>query len=542
MKTGCWILSVLLALPCAQTIAEAPPPRLLVAIAVDQFSADLYAEYRPLYTAGLKRLSSGAVFPSGYQSHAATETCPGHSTILTGSHPARTGIIANEWFDQTLARADKQLYCSEDPTLPGSSLAHYVPSVQFLKVPTLGDRLKQSDPRSRVVSVAGKDRAALMLGGHHIDQAWFFTGKGFGTLPGVETPTPHAVDEVNAQLVRAIREAYTPDLPEACRSRSVPVAVGPRTVGTLPTRAAGDWKAWRASVAFDHATTDLAIGLIRELHLGQNEATDVISIGLSGTDPTGHAFGTEGAEMCAQILGVDQEVGRILTALDQTGVPYAVVLTADHGGHDLPERNRQRGFDDAVRVDPSLSAAAMGKQLAERFHLKEPVLLGGVFGDVYLSAAVPNGSRAKVLDAARRLYLSHPQVAAVFTAVELSHRPATTGPVDEWSLADRFKASFDASRSGDLLIALKPHVTPIPDVSASGSVATHGSPWNYDRRVPILFYRPGVRGFEQPLAVETVDILPTLAALIGLRIPVGEIDGRCLEIDPDGSARCSKTP
>jgi len=63
-----------------------------------------------------------------------------------------------------------------------------------------------------------------------------------------------------------------------------------------------------------------------------------------------------------------------------------------------------------------------------------------------------------------------------------------------------------------------------------GAVATHGSPWDTDRRVPILFWRKGMRHFEQPLGVETVDILPTLAALINLSVPKGEIDGRCLDL------------
>src|SRR5690349_11255607 len=89
-----------------------PPPNLLVVISVDQFSADLFDEYRPQFTAGLARLASGTVFHNGYQSHAATETCPGHSTILTGDRPARTGIIANEWVDQSLSRPDKKVYCA----------------------------------------------------------------------------------------------------------------------------------------------------------------------------------------------------------------------------------------------------------------------------------------------------------------------------------------------------------------------------------------------------------------------------------------------
>ena len=115
--------------------------------------------------------------------------------------------------------------------------------------------------------------------------------------------------------------------------------------------------------------------------------------------------------------------------------------------------------------------------------------------------------------------------------------PAPTGSPDEWTLAQRFRAGFDPERSGDLLVALKPHVTPIAD--ARQYVATHGSPWNYDRRVPIIFYRPGTVGFEQPLPIETVDILPTLAALIGLSIPPAEIDGRCLDLDAGTGNTCA---
>lgn len=97
------------------------PPKLIVAISVDQFSADLYAQYRPTFRYGLARLGQGAVFPSGFQSHAATETCPGHSTLLTGTHPARNGIIANTWFEPDGPRGVKPIYCAEDERDPASS-------------------------------------------------------------------------------------------------------------------------------------------------------------------------------------------------------------------------------------------------------------------------------------------------------------------------------------------------------------------------------------------------------------------------------------
>ena len=85
---------------------------------------------------------------------------------------------------------------------------------------------------------------------------------------------------------------------------------------------------------------------------------------------------------------------------------------------------------------------------------------------------------------------------------------------------------------------LKPRVTPIPE-SGLGYVATHGSVWDYDRRVPILFWRKGLTAFEQPNAVMTVDIMPTLAALIDLPVDAAKIDGRCLDLlsGPESSCR-----
>ncbi|MEQ6410534.1 alkaline phosphatase family protein, partial [Salmonella enterica subsp. enterica serovar Enteritidis] len=82
------------------------------------------------------RLLNGAVFPSGYQSHAATETCPGHSTILSGFRPEHTGIIANNWTDLKTPRADKQVYCAEDESVPGTTSSKYTVSDKHLLVPT----------------------------------------------------------------------------------------------------------------------------------------------------------------------------------------------------------------------------------------------------------------------------------------------------------------------------------------------------------------------------------------------------------------------
>jgi len=181
-------------LSAAGAAHAAPPPaapKLVVAISVDQFSLDLFQRYRPTFSGGLKRLSAGVVY-AGYQSHAATETCPGHSTLLTGMHPSHTGIVANSWYDRTRAST---VYCVSvdgvaDPEAKGSAK---------LKVDTLGDWLKRARPGGRSIAVSGKDRAAIMMAGHHPDAVYWWSDKlGFVTSPYAGPATPEVLETAKA--------------------------------------------------------------------------------------------------------------------------------------------------------------------------------------------------------------------------------------------------------------------------------------------------------------------------------------------------------
>ncbi|HEX8303184.1 alkaline phosphatase family protein [Sphingomonas sp.] len=531
-------LMAALTLLAAPAAAQTAPPKLVVVIAVDQLSADLFAEYRGAFREGFARLLSGAVFPSGYQSHAATETCPGHSTILTGARPSRTGIVANDWTDFSAPREDKTVYCAEDTSVPGSTSSNYTVSDKNLKVPTLGEWMKGASPGSRVVSVAGKDRAAVMMGGHKVDELWWWDGKGaFVSYAG--RAAPPMVARMNAGIAARIAEAQPAmDLPAMCQARSRAVSIGGgKTVGDGRfARAAGDARAYRASPEFDESILALGAGLATEMMLGRGPHADLLILGASATDYVGHSVGTEGSEMCLQMLALDHSLGQLFAVLDKSGVDYAVVLTADHGGHDLPERIRDHAQPGAARVDPQLNAGAIGKGVAAALGMSGQPLRGGSFGDVYIDPAVTGPQRARVQAEAIRRYAAHPQVEAVFTRAQIEATPSPESPPETWSLIQRARASFSAGRSGDFVVALKPRVTPIPDPT-KGYVATHGSFWDYDRRVPILFWRKGMTGFEQPLGVETVDIAPTLAALLRLPVPV-EIDGRCLDLDAGPADSC----
>ncbi|PAL20455.1 alkaline phosphatase family protein [Sphingopyxis sp. GW247-27LB] len=528
------------AAPAQKVTAATAPPKLIVMIAVDQFSADLFAEYRSHFTGGLARLASGVVFPSGYQAHGATETCPGHSTILTGNHPAHTGIIANNYFDLSAAREDKRLYCAEDETVPGTSSKQYAASVNHLLVPTLGDLMKARAPKAQVVSVAGKDRAAIMMGGRKADELMWLAPTGLTSFRGT-TLSPVAT-QASAAIAAAIA-APQPGLalPADCAGHDIAIPVGGgRTVGTgRLARDGGDFRRFMASPEADGAVLAAAAALRQARKLGEGSTTDLLIVGLSATDYVGHGFGTGGSEMCLQMLALDRELGDFFARLDQAGIDYAVALTADHGGHDLPERNRQNAWPAAARVDAAIDPDAVAKAVAEKLGLPQPLLYSdGPFGDMYLSKALTPAQRKAAMAELIARFRAFPQVEAVVTGEEFASRPISKQAPDTWSLLDKLRASYNAERSGDFIVVLKPRVTPIADTSR-GYVATHGSVWDYDRRVPMLFWRKGLSGFEQPNAVMTVDILPTLASLIGLPVDAGKIDGRCLDLlsGPESSCR-----
>ena len=533
-----FVLAAAAAMFASQSAAQSPaPPKLVVVISVDQFSANLFDEYRPQWTAGFARLASGTVFRNGYQSHAATETCPGHSTLLTGDHPARTGIISNNWIDQSVNRSDVSVYCAEDESVPGTSSIAYKVSPKHLLVPTLGELMKKQWPASRTVAVAGKDRAAIMMGGHTPDQRWYWTGTKYDT-DLASAPVPQSVPKVNAAVAAALARPLPPlETTPFCQSkrRDIPLEGGGKPVGSGRfARNAGDVNAFRASPEFDGDTLALAAALVDELQLGRGSAPDLLAISLSATDYVGHAYGTEGEEMCLQLTELDRELGDFFEMLDSRGISYSLVLTADHGGKDIPERERLAGVPNAARVNPAHAPATMGKALVAKLGLNGPGLLGySAQGDIYVDKKLKPADRARLLKAAVAAYKADPQVAEVFTAAQISKVPVPTGNPVNWSLIQRERASFYAPRSGDFVVFLKKDITPISDTTRVA--ATHGSPYDYDRRVPILFWRGDVSGTTVERPVETTDIMPTIASMVGLPVQPGSVDGHCLP-EPAGSA------
>jgi predicted AlkP superfamily pyrophosphatase or phosphodiesterase len=547
--------AALAAAPVAATTAP-PAPTLIVAISVDQFSAALFDQYRSHFAGGLKKMTDhGVVFPNGYQSHAATETCPGHSTILTGRHPAATGIVANSWYDRD---AKAQAYCMADTAgiVPGRPDAPRGPA--NLRVPTLGEWLKAANPASRTFAVSGKDRGAITMAGHGADGTfwWDDTNGGFTTYVPAgtsETARLAPVAAYNNALAAAWLKAAPKWVPLDPRCK---FDLGARRYGRLTvddelpplgwiapppgTDFSKDsyFQSWlRASPMYDQIALDLATQLIATQKLGQGSAPDVLAISLSATDYVGHRYGAESPEQCDNLAHLDVMLGVFLTKLEALKLPVLVVLTADHGSVDVAERTAQHGFP-AIRVNPKTLMSEVGAAVQAELKLDASPLAGDPYE---ISIVPPEGANPKLVERITAATIAElrkrPEVVDVYTKPQaLAGMPPKGKPADEMTLLERIAESTDPVRSGDIMAVLRPYTTLGDPQSLGDTVAGHGSLWNYDRRVPILFWWPGAEGFEQSLPVETVDIAPTLAAVVGVKTP--EVDGRCLDLDRTVGSTC----
>ena len=191
---------------------------------------------------------------------------PGHSTILTGDHPARTGIVANDWYQPASARGRTAIYCAEDETR--GNYDDYVVSPMHLKVPVLGERLKAIDPRSQSVAIAGKDRAAVMMGGRAPDVRWYFRDGRFQTdVPGQKPTLAQQMAQARADSETAIGATPFP-VPESCRTRDRPVKLpGGRVVGNGRLGHGPGKSEYPFGPALDRNTLTLASDLVDERRL-----------------------------------------------------------------------------------------------------------------------------------------------------------------------------------------------------------------------------------------------------------------------------------
>jgi type I phosphodiesterase/nucleotide pyrophosphatase len=513
------VLAIVLAAAPTYGTPQAEPPSLAIILAVDQLRADLLDRYDTLFVGGLRRLrDEGYRFTNATHDHAMTATAPGHTTLATGVYPSRHGIVGNSWseFD---GGAWRPVYSMEDldqkilgyGELPGRSSRNITRQ-------GLPDWLGQGNPEARVVSVSRKDRSAIGLAAKTVGEVYWLVPQqsGFVTSEFYHDAYPEWVSEFNSTTMPLIYSdtVWTSLVPPEGLPLTRPDTSAFESDGKdtyFPHRAAARMGSsepaalnfWRATFTPfpDRAVVSFALAAVNELKLGQRGTLDYLGISLSQTDLVGHSFGPLSREQLDNLLRLDVELGRLFSALDDSvgAGHWVLAMSADHGVLGIPEQLASEGIE-AGRLTPT----EMGEL---RQHLQTVIDRLGEGED-------PEDAVAAALQ-------EQPFVAAVypFSAVE-GGAPADSFQVLFANSHSRTRVLAPAGRAGV-------HLRLKPNVIMGASRASHGSPYYYDRHVPLIFLGGPVQVGVSQERVATVDLAPTLAWLTGIATP-GDLDGRVL--------------
>lgn len=531
--------SLSLALATLLPLAAQAPTRLVVVISVDQLSEASVASMAPQFKGGLARLlKEGVRYTQAYHAHASTETGPGHSVLLSGRHPAATGIPENEWMDTC---SGQQVYCVSDINSPVLESPKDNASPSHFRAHTLGEWLRAASRENRSFALTGKDRSAILMAGHQADGVYWWNARvGFTSSAAYLPALPAWLKTFNTQLMTRLKDqAITwSALDGQDHPSEAPGGVGAGILWGLPKaiKPAGiemaKAGAFNASPYFDEVILEAAETLMKAEHLGHGKGTDVLALGLSATDYVGHRYGTRGAEMEDQLLRLDALLEGFLNRL-RKAVPSAwVVLSADHACADFPERMQANGLlpkDRAFRLDARTALfQPLSRALQARFHIMAELLLpGGDPKHIRLNAEALKAagvSRDDAQKAIREWLAAQPFVEASITREALmAMRLEDLKGLDPTALSmeQRLRLSYVPELGGgDVVVAFKPHLLWIP----LSFPATHGSPHDYDRHVPLVFWGGAWPARQITTPVSTVDLAPTLAEALRLTVPE-PIDG-----------------
>jgi predicted AlkP superfamily pyrophosphatase or phosphodiesterase len=527
--------------PSIQRTGTTTRPKLVVLLVVDQFRADYVEKFRQQWNGGLKRLmEQGAWFREAAYPYAATLTCVGHATISTGAFPATHGIVGNTWWDR---EQGKVVTCTSDLTVRNIGYGASVKggdSAWRLQVPTFANELRFQTSDARIATFSLKARSAIMLAGARADAvAWHDVATGAWATSSAYGEAGFVAEYVNAHPVSAdYGKTWSAALPSSAylyEQNALGKVPPPGWTMDFPHPLRGVEKStgpdaafytqWEFSPFADEYLEKLGEAAVDSLKLGQRDTTDFLGISFSTLDLVGHAYGPRSHEVQDVLVRLDRALGRLLARLDaRVGQDkYVVALSADHGVPPIPEEMKAAGFD-AGWLNTNDAEARIEKML-EPYATGKPAVMEVGEGDVYLAPSVyerirrdPDGMRAVT-----KSFATIPGVARVFRGEALVNRPASDDPFLRAAVT-----SFFPGRSGDFFLILKPYWQPefIGRDGRRGYATTHGSPYVYDQRVPILLAGFGIRRGEFLNAATPADIAPTLASLCGITLAAR--DGRVL--------------
>jgi hypothetical protein len=544
------------------TTRTAAPLRALVTIVVDQLAAWQASERWPELPAdgGFARLRREGLYVRELRyDFASTDTAPGHSALYTGEVPRESGIVGNDLIVtdggakvSILADAQTDLLIAG-----GATKAKHGASLQRLQGDTLADVLRAHDPDAAIYGLSLKDRGALFGAGRAPTVAlWFDPGEeAFVSSTAFAKPLPEWVAPVGGRdAVRAAcATAWTEPLD---RSWVEAHALTPdRQAGEGDLGKTGDQpglgigfphalpnaKTMRATPAGDRLLLQVALAAIA--HAAPAPHPTLLAISFSSNDYVGHTFGPDSWESWDELRQLDQRLTELLSALDAAFGKdgYAVMLTGDHGIGAIPElEGRARaaackrtavpglergGSAGECALGPRLAPAAVTAALEAAWQRELEPARHGPFIAGIADALVFLNKEGRALGPDERARMARAATAALHErfgidqVVDVRTTAAPCPPASDESRDALVCRSVRRNGPGDFDLVLGPRA--FLEVYVPGAGTNHGSPYLYDRAVPLLVRAPGrvaagaVR--EQPVRFTT--FVRTAASLLGVPAP-----------------------
>jgi predicted AlkP superfamily pyrophosphatase or phosphodiesterase len=513
------------------TLGAAIKPRLVIFISIDQMRADYLERFKESFAGGLKRLTrEGIVFRNADLNYAPSETGPGHAALSTGSYPSRSGILSNDWIDPSTR---KEVYCVDDSSAEKVDAEGGGFSPKNLEVTALGDWLKSASPHSKVIAISAKDRAAILMGGQHANCAYWY-------------------DSHSGHMVTS--EYYTHSEPEWVRSFNKNHWIEDNVPAEWTTlhpssyydqfgldSVEGEMK-WNGSTVFPHRFSpkkrneqilrspygdmlllDFARSAVRIEKLGQRNSTDLLCISLSCTDYVGHAFGPNSREMADQMLRLDASLGTFLSDVERMvgRGNILLALSADHAVLPLPEYTIQIEHKFARRILPQNAInpgiEALDRLLAQELNTSDHIIQS----DEFLNYAAALKVGIDSLELERRVKEGLLKIDGIVDVYFRRELLATSTPDRQY--IQKFRRGYFGARGKDFIIRFCENCL----ISTSSIGTSHGSPYDYDTHVPLIFWGTGVNPGMSDRSVYTVDVAATLATILNIPYPEG-VDGKPL--------------
>ncbi len=515
---------------------------LVVGIVVDQMRYDYLTRFDSKYgEGGFKRLiNEGFNCKNNHFNYVPTYTGPGHASVYTGTTPKYHGIIGNNWYDKELK---DEVYCVSDENYEPVGTDHKYSKVspQRMMVSTVTDELRMATQMGgKVIGIALKDRGAALPAGHSANAAYWFQGGSEGNWVSSTfymDKLPKWVSDFNTSDksesyfktwdtyydISSYKESGS-DLNNFERGfKGKTNATFPYDLAKLKSENK-DFDILKTTPFGNNITTDFAIAAIEGEKLGRDHITDFLAVSYSSTDYIGHNFGVNSKEIEDTYIRLDKDIERLLKELDgKVGEGnYTVFLTADHGAVDVP------AYLQSLNVPAAYFDSGTFKNKVKEF-LTNKYDASDLVEDIGNNQIFLNRDKIASLG----FDLENVQMTIVNEIINYKHiDKAYTGTTMssvffENGIEAMLQKGFNQKRSGDVLYVLEPAVISYPKTGS-----THGSGFNYDTHVPLIFYGHGIKKGSTVARTEITDVAPTISALLNISFPNGAI-GKPIEIALD---------